>query len=459
MSKLRELEKRLDKEPDNLGLRVMLATAMREAGRQSEAVELYRSVAIAYRDQGRPQQAIAVCKSILEIAPHDGRCHALLAQLQGTQQVQEAEIMMEVGTPPPPELRGPKPPTIPPLVKARGSSQPPVRVVPIDEVMPGATTLRGTGSNAPVPRTRSSNRLDQTPLPVPLPYHVADPTTKSLEKLSEVDVLPTPDPDDDAKTKPGGSAAEDRRGSESGLAQAARKISSALIKTDDLSAELDTRERPRIESDELEKIAQPPPTVPIERLDLDDAETGSPAVTLNMRARSESDEEDEGIPTLDNEEQDEPTRPRDTPLDMMIRMENEGPIGSAFFVPLPYEHRETVLRRFHKKTVKKGTTVIRQGEVGHSLVVVVKGQLEAKVDRKGSPLEIGAIGTGDFVGEGSLLERTPSRVHVFASTDCELLLLPPRDFYEIAGAFPALWAELKDVAERRKRDLETMLKR
>jgi CRP-like cAMP-binding protein len=50
-------------------------------------------------------------------------------------------------------------------------------------------------------------------------------------------------------------------------------------------------------------------------------------------------------------------------------------------------------------------------------------------------------------------------VHVYAAQDCELLVLPPRDFYELAGAFPALWAELKDVAERRKRDLEMMLKR
>jgi CRP-like cAMP-binding protein len=438
MSKLRELEKRLDREPENLGLRVMLATAMREAGRQTEAVELYRSVAVAYRDQGRQQQAIAVCKSILEIAPQDDRCRALLRELQGsTEQIADDEILLEVGTPPPPPERTPKPPTIPPIV-TRAPTAPP-RIVPIEDVLPGARTLRGTGLNAPVPRTRSSSRLDQTPLPVPLPYHVADPTTRSLKKLSEVDMIPTPDPDDDVQTRPG----EDRRpGSESGLAQAARKISSALIKTDnsDLSAELDTRQRPRIESNELAKIAGPPPTVPIERLDLDD-------------------DEPEGVPTLDNEEHDEPTRPRDTPLDMMIRMENEGPIGSAFFTPLPREHRDTVLRRFHKKSVKKGTTIIRQGEIGHSLVVVIKGHLEVKIDRKGGIVQLGAIGLGDFVGEGSLLARTPSPVHVYAAQDCELLVLPPRDFYELAAAFPALWAELKDVAERRKRDLEMMLKR
>src|SRR5262245_59727443 len=79
--RLRELEKRLKDEPDNLGLRVTVAGVLRDAGRGAEAVELYRSVAIAYRDQGRGQQAIAVCKSILEVAPDDANCHALLATL------------------------------------------------------------------------------------------------------------------------------------------------------------------------------------------------------------------------------------------------------------------------------------------------------------------------------------------------------------------------------------------
>jgi len=71
VTKLRELERRLRDEPDNLGLRVSLAAALREASRLPEAIELYRSVAVAYRDQGRTQQAIAVCRSILELAPAD----------------------------------------------------------------------------------------------------------------------------------------------------------------------------------------------------------------------------------------------------------------------------------------------------------------------------------------------------------------------------------------------------
>ena len=79
--KLKDAEKRLKHEPNNLGLRVQVAGLMREAGRSLEAVELYRSVALVYRDQGRTQQAIAVCRSILEIAPEDAACQGLLSML------------------------------------------------------------------------------------------------------------------------------------------------------------------------------------------------------------------------------------------------------------------------------------------------------------------------------------------------------------------------------------------
>ena len=473
---LKDLEKRLKDEPENLGLRVTVAGAMREAGRQEEAVELYRSVAAAYRDQGRSQQAIAVCRSILEIAPDDIRCHALLASLvaghkgraaRDTANVYGEEMVLEVGTPPPAEARD-KPPSIPPTGR---TPTPPKVVAPVATRIPRPPTAPPAAARAGVsvplparntPSPRSSNRLDETPLPVPMPYHVADPTTKSLKKLSEVDLAATPDPDDlpvseDAKTRPG---AEANTRSVKGIANAARRISSALSEpSEDLSAELDTRQRPRIESDELDKIAHPPPTVPVELAivdDDDDVATAPPSITRDMRARTDDEpepEEDDGVPTLSDEDQDEPTHPRDTPLDLMIRTENEGPLGSAFFQPLPPDKRDAVLARFHKKSVKKGTTVIRQGEVGHSLVVVVRGQLDARLDRKGGSVELTAIGTGEFVGEGSLLARTPSPVQIVAATDCELLLLTPRDFYEIAGAFPALWAELKDVAERRKREL------
>lgn len=348
MTKLKELEKRLRDEPDNVGLRVTVAGAMREAGRHAEAVELYRSVAVAYRDQGRGQQAIAVCRSLLEIAPDDIRCHALLASL-----------------------------------------------------------VAGQPGRASRDTAHSMASIDQTPLPRPVPYHLADPTTSLHDKL-------------DFTTQPGERSAPEI------------EIEAAPYEGEDLSEELETRQRPRIHARDIPALSLPPPTVPITRVDADELD---------------GDDDD-----------DEATRPRDMPIGMRGRAPTQGNLVSRFFAPLPAERRDAVLARFTKRTVTATTTVIRQGESGHPLVIVVRGRLDLRVDRAGGFVQVGSIAAGEYVGEAALLARTPAPAHVIAATDAELLLLAPRDFYELAGAFPALWAELKDTSERRTREHDHKLR-
>lgn len=90
---IKELEKQLRKEADNLVLRLRLAAAYREVGRTEDAVALYRSVAVAYHAQGRLAQAIAVCKSVLEIEPSQPETQQLLAEL---------DVMRGVAPAPPP---------------------------------------------------------------------------------------------------------------------------------------------------------------------------------------------------------------------------------------------------------------------------------------------------------------------------------------------------------------------
>lgn len=315
-----------------------------------------------------------------------------------------------------------------------------------------------------------------------MPYHVADPTTSSLKKLSDVD-LPAAE---GVETRPGSEPGT--RPEVSGIANAARRISATLIGAAteydgpydrlDIASELDTRQRPRIETGELAKISMPPPTAPIERVEID-----------RIFERLECDEDAvtpvPGIPTAtDNDTEEEltvpidlpdPTRvrepklspppaslgsPLDAPVGAQITGNTQSLLASPFFMPLPPPRRGAVLSRFLRRTIAPGTTVIRQGEADHPLVLVARGRLEIKAERAdGSVVLVGTLGAGDFVGEVALLSRTPSAIAVIAISECELLTLAPRDFYEIAGAFPALWAQLKDSAERRTREHAAKLKR
>lgn len=220
--KLKELEKRLKHEPSNLGLRVQVAGMLREMGRSVEAVEHYRLVALAYRDQGRTQQAIMVCRNILEIAPEDAACQGLLAMLQG----RSSPSMPSLPTPVPGELN-----------QERVGNPRVVTTAPIS-----VPSMPSISTSEPLQRPSMS---DETPLPKPIAYHEYDRTSQP-SKVSGREI-------EEKTTKP------------TGLATAARHISGLFSagsspgipnKEMDLSAELDTRQRPKVRSEELRKITE-----------------------------------------------------------------------------------------------------------------------------------------------------------------------------------------------------------
>ncbi|MEO8548474.1 MAG: cyclic nucleotide-binding domain-containing protein [Kofleriaceae bacterium] len=680
---LRDLEKRLEKEPDNLPLRVTVAGMLGDAGRRKEAVEHYRRVAVAYRAQGRVQQATAVCRSILELAPDDMAIHTLLAEL--SEPTTPAPAMPapgaitatgDTGTGPrrrtpssieptatgvrgalEPELPpGPKPapkqavavsprvrpasdtvkpPSVPSLAEpasavaptaprpgssatSRAALIPVVRTLgsrpptppPIAPPSPLSTAKRNPPPPPPPrakPPTESPPRRSsfetETPLPQPVPYHVADPTSSQnrFERESADDVT---FPEEVKRTRP-------RESDTSGLAEAARHISGLFapnrskpptnapifedsarkkratntppvgeparppritsappqrpplnlpperptnptivddpVRTkrptnipsaplpslpsgasgarpqrptheptvaplppvprspqptpveelppvplapravtpgavptarrpssadEDLAVELDTRLRPRLSAEDLDKIASPPPTVPVEPVELDDElPTPLPTTPAARASRGASQPPTRDTPFEPPTDVHAPKSTRDTQRDTPAQAapddENTAPrellgpepLANAFFLALPQNRRDAALVRCIKRMVRAGQIVIRQGETSHPLYLVVTGQLELNVERaNGTIAHLDTIDPSQYVGEASLLGRSPSPANLVAVVDSQVLALPPHSLFELAGAFPSLWAALKDSAERRTRQYEKILR-
>jgi hypothetical protein len=280
-----------------------------------------------------------------------------------------------------------------------------------------------------------------TPLPHPLPYHLADPTSSSQPKVSRWDL-------------PHGLRDELAAYPEiAGIANAARQISASLIAAShpdddaDLRAEPDTNRVPRTGVHEL-SASDPQLMTPIDQQppfgagDGDDDPTIPPRSGAVPRARGDDEK---------TEPREQPARTR--PPSIAPPTTASGPLASAFFAPVPPQNRTAVLQRFRRRMAAHGMTVIRRGESGHGLVLVLRGRLELHGERAdGSRVMLGAIGPGSYVGEVSLLARAPASVQVVAAVESEILVLAAHDFYEITGAFPALWAELTSVAERRTRE-------
>jgi hypothetical protein len=405
---LRDLEKRLSREPDNLSLRVTVAGLMREAGRTSEAVELYRSVAVAYRAHGRTRQAIAVCKSILELAPEDAAIRSLLEELA-------AEPIRP------------------------SASDVPSRATPAELSPPPRT------SASEVKRPSFS---EETPLPRAVPYHVADPTGRHARPELAVG----------APTR--ASAAESSRPSNTG---SVRRTSGPIEREQlpaDLAAEIETRQVPLISENELEKISQPPPTLPIEMVDPDEDLVTPPAPLSALRNRRSSfTSAPTGVRETPQTFVHPPTRPsnpRDSHDELaMPRVVTSEPLSNSFFAPVPPSKRDAVLARCVRRSIKAGTTVIRHGETTHPLYLAVAGRLEVRIERSDTTVVVlETIEPGQYIGEGALLARQPSPMQVMAIVDCELLAMPAHVLFELAGAYPTLWSALKDSAEKRSRALE-----
>ncbi len=165
---VKEYERQLKAEPNNLVLRLKFAAALREVGRTDEAVAMYRSVAVAYHEQGRLAQAIAVCRSVLEIEPAQRETQALLASLDAARAAQIAAAPPEAppggpGTPsaewvgpPASSLRGESPRRAP----SAGRSGTPGMGVPIG---PPGTPGRGVPLSPPNAPTMIAHAAPRTP--------------------------------------------------------------------------------------------------------------------------------------------------------------------------------------------------------------------------------------------------------------------------------------------------------
>ncbi len=140
---VKELEKQLRKDPENLVLRLRLAAALRELGRTDQAVTLYRSVAVQYHSEGRVAQAVAVCRSVLEIDASHRDTQALLAEL-------EARLHAHVPDPDP-TSPDPDPTSPPPTTSAPQAAPPPPPPAPPPPkpIPPGPPTARNVRVIAP----------------------------------------------------------------------------------------------------------------------------------------------------------------------------------------------------------------------------------------------------------------------------------------------------------------------
>ena len=114
------------------------------------------------------------------------------------------------------------------------------------------------------------------------------------------------------------------------------------------------------------------------------------------------------------------------------------------------KHLERLGMLAEEVDVPAGKVLIRQGELGDDLMILVKGLVT--VERDGE--QVNKLGPGEFFGEIALIERGPRTATVTAETPCRLLVLNHRSFHTVMEEFPEVAAQVMLTLAHRLRSLE-----
>jgi CRP-like cAMP-binding protein len=105
--------------------------------------------------------------------------------------------------------------------------------------------------------------------------------------------------------------------------------------------------------------------------------------------------------------------------------------------PFPRSAAADLLAVLRRVSVDRGEVLIRQGEQGDDLFLVLAGRLAVRVDHPdGTATEANEMEAGDVVGEMALLTGQPRSATVVAIEPSELARLSRQDFEHAAARHP-----------------------
>jgi CRP-like cAMP-binding protein len=122
------------------------------------------------------------------------------------------------------------------------------------------------------------------------------------------------------------------------------------------------------------------------------------------------------------------------------------------FAPLNDSEREQLLSVARRVVFAKGEVLMRQGQPGHSLFVIHRG--DASVTLAGTEGEVARLRAGDVLGEMSLLTGEARTATVTALTDCDLLEIDAKGFRTVVLANPSVLEHVTRVTASRRQELD-----
>jgi len=127
------------------------------------------------------------------------------------------------------------------------------------------------------------------------------------------------------------------------------------------------------------------------------------------------------------------------------------------FGPLTAAERDNLATGLRRASFGRGEEIIRQGEQGDSLFVILRGRVEVCVASGGQEEVVDTLGAGSFFGEMSLLTGAPRSATVRAVEDAEVVPVTVEAFRRIVARNPAVIGAVTEVISHRRSRLDAAI--
>jgi CRP-like cAMP-binding protein len=111
------------------------------------------------------------------------------------------------------------------------------------------------------------------------------------------------------------------------------------------------------------------------------------------------------------------------------------------------------------KVFHEGEIIVRQGEPGDCMFVILNGEAEVLTERDGHEIHLATLRERDFFGEMALFERTVRSATVRAVGEVHVLTLEKKSFLRRVHEDPTLAFHLVKKMSQRIRELDEEISR
>ncbi|MBI2893450.1 MAG: cyclic nucleotide-binding domain-containing protein [Deltaproteobacteria bacterium] len=130
---------------------------------------------------------------------------------------------------------------------------------------------------------------------------------------------------------------------------------------------------------------------------------------------------------------------------------------NPLFRPFDRKQKMDLVRRFTAHDVAQGTVIIREGQEGRGLFLLLQGEVDiTKIDGAHKVL-LATLKGGEVFGEISLIQDEPTTATVTAARQATVMFLAREYFQRLIEAIPSVRAYFEGLAEERLLDTQAVL--